>query len=98
MPQLHNDVREALNLALLNLTSCLNRSQQQAYRNNNLQIRTRKFHGFTTYKCRPQLLQLADNINNHHSDNVVQWPTPATTRHYYACPQKHNKKACEPFD
>eukprot|EP00973_Karenia_brevis_P024081 3322363-Karenia_brevis.AAC.1 len=66
IPRLRNDVTSQLNLALLSMTRPLSRAQQDSLQQGTLQLRPHKFVGFTTFKCLPQLRQLAVLINQHY--------------------------------
>ena len=96
--QIHACVARQLNLTLLNLTQVMTRGQRDSYNNGTLQLKTRKMLSFVPFKCANQLKGLAGVCQTVICSVCAIFPTPATNRHQYCCPQGHCKDAGYPFD
>eukprot|EP00973_Karenia_brevis_P044745 6196567-Karenia_brevis.AAC.1 len=66
MPSLRPSVVTDLDSTLLTMTRPLTKAQQQSLEMSTLQIKTFKFHGYSTFKCRAALTALTHNINTHY--------------------------------
>ena len=97
MIKLDNTTFAKLNDALLNMTSPLTRNQRESLVAGTLQLKPKKFHGYTTFKCARQLEALADSIKDLSLQQVIVFPVPISTPHMYFCGSGHAKPATAPF-
>ena len=76
----------------------MTRAQKSSFDKDTLQTRIRKQLGFVSFKCIPQLRELARISAELFSSHCANFPTPTTVQHHYSCPMGHPKLATFPFD
>ena len=78
---------------MLCLQHQLTTSQQRQLENNTLTVKMRKFAGFTSFRCLPQLARLADTLKRHQHEGICEYPMKLSHTVAFACPQGHMKKS-----
>ena len=73
MIRMASSVFDSFNDALLNMTGQLTRSQRESLVNGTLQLKARRFHGYTSFKCVNQLDVLADKIREMSLQRLVEF-------------------------
>ena len=81
MIRMASSVFESLNDVFLNMTGQLTRNQRESLVVGTLQLKTRKFHGFTTFKCVNQLDVLADKIRDMRLQRVIEFAQATSDPH-----------------
>eukprot|EP00973_Karenia_brevis_P032175 4436250-Karenia_brevis.AAC.1 len=103
MPCLPTSVQSLLDQVMVSLLKPLTRSQQVAYQNERLVIKTTKFTGHSSLRCKTALAALASHVHDTFVQAVVAFaPFPLHSHDNgvicFTCPHGHPRAAKTPFD
>ena len=88
---LHEEVARARNATMLNLQSQLTTTQKRQLEQGNLQLRAKKFAGYTALRAATQIADLTRAIHAHHGRALIESPVDCTFIVSHLCPHGHTK-------
>ena len=95
-PELHTDVVDALDFAVLQMDKVLNHSQKTAFTNKTLVLKTYEFKGFGSFRCASAATEIFHKFQAKHAHEIIIWPIVRAAKTVYNCPHGHSRDAANP--